>query len=102
MSMGVPLTIRSQSIRAIVRASSRGLLLAVAHGRQDLVEVIVLPERLLDAADRVGPRIDDLGGAVLLGGHDARAVLHPAVGQGRAVLDDQDPLAGDPLRRPRR
>ena len=44
-----------------------------------------------------GPRIDDLGRAVLAGGDDTGAVLHPAVGHGRAVLDDEDALAADPL-----
>src|SRR5665647_79201 len=72
-----------------------GLLGAVAHGREDVVEVVVLLEGLLDGADGEGPGVDDLGRAVLPGRDDAGAVLHAAVGQGRSVLDDQDALAGD-------
>src|SRR5512140_2777625 len=74
-----------------------GLLVAVAHGRQDHVEAVVLLEGLLDRADGEGPGVDDLGRAVLPGRDDAGAVLHAAVGQGRAVLDDEDALAADPF-----
>src|SRR5512136_1362909 len=57
-----------------------GLLVAVAHGRQDVVEVVVFLEGLLDRSDGEGPRVDDPGRAVLLGRDDAGAVLHAAVG----------------------
>ena len=71
------------------------LFFAVAHGRQDLLQVGVFVEGRGDRLDRERPRIDDLGRAVLLGGDDAGAVGHAAVGDGRAVLDDEDALAPD-------
>ena len=94
--------VRSMGVRADDEVAVDGLdrlgqladlLLAVAHGRQDVVEVVVLLEGLLDRADGEGPGVDDLGRAVLLGRDDAGAVLHAAVGEGRAVLDDEDALA---------
>ena len=51
-----------------------------------------------DRADGVGPRVHQFGRAELAGGDDARAELHLAVRQRRAVLDDEHALAGDALR----
>ena len=49
-------------------------------------------------ADGVRRGVDDLGGAGVLGREPAGAVGHAAVGERRAVLDDQHPLAANQLR----
>ena len=41
--------------------------------------------------------IDDLGGVMAAGGEGAGTDVHFAVGEGRAVLDNEDALAGDTL-----
>src|SRR5665647_1219438 len=74
------------------------LLLRVAHCRQQHADVRVLLEGRLDLADGERPRVDELGGAELLGGHGAGAVLHLAVRERGAVLDHKDLLALDELR----
>jgi len=90
---GVPLTIRSQSMFSIVAASSR-IAFAVAHGRQDLLQVVVFSKVALMLPRRpAGGRRSSPREA--LGGHEAGAVAHAAVRDGRAVLDDQDLLALD-------
>ena len=69
----------------------------VAHGRDQGADVGVALVHLGQGADQVGAGVDDLGGAEAAGGDHPGAVAHLAVGQGRAVLDHQDPLAGDQL-----
>jgi len=54
--------------------------------------VVVLLVRRLDGRDRVRTGVDQ-GRAAATGRHRAGAVGHVAVGQRRAVLDDQDLLA---------
>src|SRR5438093_5123025 len=73
------------------------LLRAIAHGREDLPGVRILLVRLPDRTDRVADRADDLGGAESLGGEIRGAVFHPAMGQGRSILDGEHPLAADQM-----
>jgi hypothetical protein len=70
------------------------LVLPVAHGRQDQPDARVGAEGLGDRADGVRSGVDEAGRSGLAGGDRARPIRHAAVGQGRAVLDDQDPGAG--------
>ena len=72
------------------------LLVGVAHGRDQGADA-GSARHLGQGADQEGGGVDDLGGAEAAGGDHARAVAHLAVGQGRPVLDHQDPLAGDQL-----
>src|SRR3989339_1103773 len=76
-------------------AQVRHLLVPVAHGGQDVRDVGVLLEGRLDGAHGVGPGVYDLLGPGARGGHVSGAETHLAVGQGRAVLYDQDALALD-------
>ena len=57
--------------------------------------MVVFFEGGLDAAQGGRPGVDDRARAEALGGHEAGAVAHAAVRDGRAVLDDQDLLALD-------
>ena len=52
-------------------------------------------ESFFDRADGVRPRVDDDGGAVVLGRDVARAELHITMRQRRAVLHHQNALAFD-------
>jgi hypothetical protein len=70
-----------------------GIPLGRQHGSD-----VVLPEHFRDRSGHVGPGIHDLGGAGLPGGNDARPELHPAVRQGRSVLDDEHRLPSHELR----
>lgn len=74
------------------------LLVAVSHGGQQDADVRVLVISGGDGFDGPVPRIDELGGAELLGGGHPGAEGHLAVGQGGSVLDDQHALVGDQLR----
>ena len=96
-SIGVPMTTSVGAGGVDRRLEVLELLLRVAHGRQQDADVGVLLEGRLDLADGERARIDELGGAELPGGHGAGAVLHLAVGERGAVLDDEHALALDQL-----
>ena len=66
----------------------------VAHGGQQGADLRVPLECVADRPRRPRSRVDDFRRAELVG-HHARAELHLAVRQRRAVLDDEHPLAGD-------
>ena len=81
-----------------VRLAHRGaelgqLLVSVAHRRQYGADARVAGIGLGDRADGIRARVDDLGGAVVVGGYGAGTERHATVGDGGAVLDDEDPFA---------
>ena len=91
------------STTTIARRAVDGLLqflalrLAVAHGRQQVVQVRIFFEGPANGSDGVRPRIDALRRPVLAGGDHAGAVRHFAVGEGGTVLDHEHVLALDGL-----
>src|SRR5688572_1656567 len=61
----------------------------VAHGGEEVADVVVLREGAADGPHGEGARVHELGGPGAPGGEHARAEGHPPVGEGGPVLDDE-------------